>query len=106
MIYAPRGQETEHDIPEIAIVGMGCRFPGANGVDAFWQLLQDNIDAVTPVPADRFDVAEHYAVSTGTPGVLPPGPGARVRDQRAAACRRAALAQGRRGGGAHEAEPG
>ena len=24
----------------IAVIGLGCRFPGAEGPDAFWQLLQ------------------------------------------------------------------
>ncbi|WP_149183558.1 type I polyketide synthase [Streptomyces sp. TRM49041] len=55
-------------IPEIAVVGMGCRFPGATGVDAFWRLLESNTDAVTPVPADRFDVAAHYSPPPGAPG--------------------------------------
>ena len=31
----------------IAIVGMACRFPGANDVEAFWRLLMDGADAVT-----------------------------------------------------------
>ena len=32
----------------IAVVGMGCRFPGgANSPDGFWQLLRDGVDAVT-----------------------------------------------------------
>ena len=31
----------------IAIVGMACRFPGAGGLDAFWQLLVEGGNAVT-----------------------------------------------------------
>jgi acyl transferase domain-containing protein/acyl-CoA synthetase (AMP-forming)/AMP-acid ligase II/pimeloyl-ACP methyl ester carboxylesterase len=31
----------------IAIVGMGCRLPGANSLDEFWQLLIDGKDAIT-----------------------------------------------------------
>lgn len=32
---------------DIAIVGMGCRFPGANSPDEFWQLLRDGRDAIS-----------------------------------------------------------
>ncbi|MEU2281080.1 aminotransferase class I/II-fold pyridoxal phosphate-dependent enzyme [Streptomyces sp. NPDC013178] len=39
----------------IAIVGMGCRFPGAPDVDSFWRLLLDGRDAVGEVPRDRWD---------------------------------------------------
>ncbi|MCY4599287.1 MAG: beta-ketoacyl synthase N-terminal-like domain-containing protein, partial [Acidobacteria bacterium] len=31
----------------IAIVGMACRFPGADGLDAFWRLLAAGESAVT-----------------------------------------------------------
>ncbi|MFF4406549.1 type I polyketide synthase [Streptomyces sp. NPDC001262] len=55
-------------MPGIAIIGMGCRFPGANGVDEYWHLLEGNLDAVTPVPEDRFDVRPHYAPEPGEPG--------------------------------------
>ncbi|MEA2928736.1 MAG: hypothetical protein QOG38_1164, partial [Hyphomicrobiales bacterium] len=39
----------------IAIVGLGCRFPGASGPEAFWQLLLDGRDAIVEVPASRWD---------------------------------------------------
>ncbi|MFF4215406.1 aminotransferase class I/II-fold pyridoxal phosphate-dependent enzyme [Streptomyces nondiastaticus] len=39
----------------IAIVGMGCRFPGAPDVDSYWRLLLDGRDAVGEVPRDRWD---------------------------------------------------
>lgn len=42
----------------IAIVGIGCRFPGSDGPDAFWQFLKDGGDAITEVPDDRWDVDE------------------------------------------------
>lgn len=34
---------------EIAIVGMSCRFPGANNVDEFWKNLCDGVESVTPL---------------------------------------------------------
>nr|WP_322785848.1 hybrid fatty acyl-AMP ligase/type I polyketide synthase [Stanieria cyanosphaera] len=34
---------------DIAIVGMGCRFPGANNPQEFWQLLRDGKDAISKV---------------------------------------------------------
>ncbi len=36
----------------IAIIGIGCRFPGANGPKAFWNLLKDGVDAISERPAD------------------------------------------------------
>ncbi|WQB85543.1 beta-ketoacyl synthase N-terminal-like domain-containing protein [Hydrogenophaga sp. SNF1] len=53
----------------IAIVGMGCRFPGgADSPEAFWQLLVDGVDAVRPVPADRWDVQAVYDADPSVPG--------------------------------------
>lgn len=39
----------------VAIIGMACRFPGAPDLAAFKRLLEDGVDAVGPVPADRWD---------------------------------------------------
>ncbi|KAL8724792.1 MAG: hypothetical protein Q9166_007749 [cf. Caloplaca sp. 2 TL-2023] len=44
----------------IAIVGMSCRFPDADNVDAFWRLLEEGRDTCKRVPKDRFDVDTHY----------------------------------------------
>ncbi len=45
----------------IAVVGMGCRFPhSADSPDQFWRLLADGIDAVAPVPANRWNVSETF----------------------------------------------
>lgn len=40
----------------IAIVGIGCRFPGGPDPSSFWQLLVEGRDAVGPVPAGRRDL--------------------------------------------------
>lgn len=52
----------------IAIVGMGCRFPGASDPAAFWQLLRDGIDAVQPMSHDRWDVNAYYDPDPAAPG--------------------------------------
>jgi len=45
----------------LAVIGMGCRFPGgANNPMKFWRLLKDGIDTVTEVPRDRFDPDVYY----------------------------------------------
>jgi acyl transferase domain-containing protein len=38
----------------LAIVGMACRLPGADGLDAFWRLLVEGRTAWGPLPESRF----------------------------------------------------
>ncbi|MDI3284906.1 type I polyketide synthase [Polyangium sp. 15x6] len=39
----------------LAVVGMGCRFPGGGeGPEAFWQVLANGVDAVREIPATRW----------------------------------------------------
>ncbi len=55
----------------IAIVGMGCRFPG--GVDnpaSFWQLLRQGGDGVTEIPATRWDIDKYYDPDPDVPGKM------------------------------------
>ena len=45
----------------IAVIGIGCRLPGGvNGPEEFWSLLRDGVDAIGPIPADRWDVDAYY----------------------------------------------
>jgi acyl transferase domain-containing protein/acyl carrier protein len=54
----------------IAIIGLGCRVPGANDAESFWRLLCDGVDALCEVPADRWDPAELYDPDPSTPGKM------------------------------------
>ena len=40
----------------VAIIGLGCRLPGAPDPEAFWRLLCEGGDAITEVPTGRWDV--------------------------------------------------
>ncbi|HEY3470420.1 MAG TPA: type I polyketide synthase [Amycolatopsis sp.] len=54
----------------IAIVGMGCRFPGgADTPEKFWALLEDGVDTVAEVPGDRgWDLDALYDPELSRPG--------------------------------------
>ncbi|MCC5615730.1 acyltransferase domain-containing protein [Nostoc sp. CHAB 5836] len=54
----------------IAIIGMGCRFPGANNLQTFWSLLHDGVDAITEVPKDRWNIDEFYDPDPDAPGKM------------------------------------
>src|SRR6185436_15476132 len=44
----------------IAIIGMGCRFPGAADVRSYWQLIHEGRSAAREVPPDRWDADAFY----------------------------------------------
>ncbi|MGW2053071.1 beta-ketoacyl synthase N-terminal-like domain-containing protein [Streptomyces sp. NPDC001840] len=44
----------------VAIVGMAAFFPGAGDLDRYWHNIVNGVDAITDVPADRWD-EEFYA---------------------------------------------
>ena len=52
----------EHASTEpIAIVGIGCRFPGGvHDPESFWRLLSGGVDAIGEVPSDRWDADAYY----------------------------------------------
>ncbi|MFG2590380.1 SDR family NAD(P)-dependent oxidoreductase [Streptomyces sp. NPDC048438] len=44
----------------IAIVGMSARFPQAENLDAFWEVLREGRNTVTEIPADRWPLGGFY----------------------------------------------
>ena len=55
----------------IAIVGMGCRFPG--GVKdpfSFWQLLKNGVDCIGEIPTERWDIKDYYDPDPDVPGKM------------------------------------
>lgn len=63
-----RVDELEQDrTPPVAVVGLGCRFPGAPDPEAFWRILCDGTSAIRDVPAARWD-AGWYDPDRTVPG--------------------------------------
>src|SRR5687768_6734582 len=59
------------DVEPIAITGMSCRFPGgASNPESFWRLLENGVDAITEVPATRWDAAALYDADPSAPGKM------------------------------------
>ena len=51
-MFASRSESAFNSVPSasgepVAIIGMACRFPGANDIEAFWRLLEAGGNAVT-----------------------------------------------------------
>jgi phthiocerol/phenolphthiocerol synthesis type-I polyketide synthase A len=59
------------DTEPIAVIGMGCRFPGrADDPAQFWRLLQDGVDGIVRVPEGRWDADAFYSDDHSIPGTI------------------------------------
>jgi pimaricinolide synthase PimS1 len=55
----------------IAIISLGCRIPGGvSDPEAFWSLLEDGVDAISEIPANRWDADRYYNADPGMPGTI------------------------------------
>jgi len=54
--------------PRFAIIGYAARFPGAADAEEFWDVLREGRDAISEVPADRWDADEFFDPEPGAPG--------------------------------------
>ncbi|UXA08639.1 SDR family NAD(P)-dependent oxidoreductase [Mycobacterium sp. SMC-2] len=65
----------------VAVVGIGCRFPGdVTGPESFWELLVEGRNAISGIPADRWDAEAFYSPDPLTPGHMTTKWGGFVRD--------------------------
>jgi phthiocerol/phenolphthiocerol synthesis type-I polyketide synthase C len=54
---------------KVAIIGHACRLPGGvSDPDGFWKLLIEGVDAVTTLPADRFEIDRFLHPEIGARG--------------------------------------
>lgn len=54
----------------VAVVGLSCRYPGGDGAQGFWQVLDEGRDAITEVPPGRWDVSAYYDADADAPGKM------------------------------------
>jgi phthiocerol/phenolphthiocerol synthesis type-I polyketide synthase B len=59
------------DQRDVALVGIGCRFPGGVvDVSSFWAFLCAGRNAIGDIPADRMDIAAFFDPAPGAPGKM------------------------------------
>ncbi|KIY04109.1 uncharacterized protein Z520_00801 [Fonsecaea multimorphosa CBS 102226] len=62
---------TKSDREPIAVVGIGCRFPGGiTTTKDFWEILRRGIDTLSEVPPDRFDFNAFHDADTRKYGTI------------------------------------
>ena len=67
--HTDRARQPQAHKDGIAIIGIGCRFPGGvSDSESFWNLLMDGREAISEVPADRWNVARFYDSEPGLVG--------------------------------------
>src|SRR5262245_9597480 len=55
----------------IAVVGIGCRFPGgASSPARLWDLLRSGRDAVIDIPEERWSAKRFYSADAAAPGKM------------------------------------
>ncbi|MFF3412397.1 beta-ketoacyl synthase N-terminal-like domain-containing protein [Streptomyces sp. NPDC002742] len=54
--------------PAIALVGIGCRYPGGvTGPESFWRVLRDGVDVIGEIPPERWG-PEYISADGAAPG--------------------------------------
>jgi len=52
----------------IAVVGLGCRFPGADSLDDYWSLIHEGRSGIVELPPDKLDCELYYDPEPGKLG--------------------------------------
>ncbi|MDK9498163.1 SDR family NAD(P)-dependent oxidoreductase [Streptomyces katrae] len=68
----PAAADAAPDPLDVAIVGMACAYPGSPDLAGYWARVLDGTDAVTEVPAGRWDPALYYDADPARAGERTP----------------------------------
>lgn len=66
-IHVPDSRVPAPSPADVAIVGMGCVFPGAPDLRTYWDNILAKVDAVTEVPASRWDWRRYFDADRTAP---------------------------------------
>ncbi|XP_062377872.1 uncharacterized protein LOC134066527 [Sardina pilchardus] len=58
----------EYKDEDIAVIGIGCDFPGGEGLDNFWKVLVEGRNCAVEIPDERFDCSQWYDPDDNKPG--------------------------------------
>ncbi len=64
---APSNLNPQSDINDVAIIGMACRFPGAENYLQYWDNLANGVNTIREISSDRWDVAQYYSPDIEAP---------------------------------------
>jgi acyl transferase domain-containing protein len=56
-----------HPSQDVAVVGIACRFPGAEGYVQFWENLEQGVNSIREITPDRWDIREFYSPNIEEP---------------------------------------
>ncbi|RIK83407.1 MAG: beta-ketoacyl synthase [Planctomycetota bacterium] len=51
----------------LAIVGIGCLFPGADSLDSYWANIRAGVDCITEVPPTHWNAADYFSADPAAP---------------------------------------
>ncbi len=66
----PPTERPTHQPPRFAIIGYAARLPGAADADQYWDVLHNGRDAISEVPADRWDAEEFFDADPDSAGKM------------------------------------
>ncbi|MGD9187374.1 MAG: SDR family NAD(P)-dependent oxidoreductase [Desulfobacteraceae bacterium] len=59
--------KADGDAADIAIIGMACRFPGADNYHQYWYNLEHGINSIREITPDRWDINQYYSPDINEP---------------------------------------
>ena len=71
MSFEAEDQAEEFATPDVAVIGMSGRFPGADGVEAFWRNLREGVESITFFTDEQLSADGITREERESPGFVP-----------------------------------